>query len=80
MHLLHSYAQNSLHKYIPVDSVQLVVESARVADGLAVVVAPPQRRVARAAVGAALAVSPRRRLHTHNTTWSQHDPRQSVSK
>lgn len=46
----------------PVDAVQLVVESASVADGLAVIVAPPQRRVARAAVGAALPVAPRRRL------------------
>ena len=36
------------HTYI----VQLVVESARVADGLAVVISPPQRRLGRLAVGA----------------------------
>jgi len=42
--------------------VQLVVEAARVADGLALVVPPPQGRVLRAAVGAAEAQSPRGRL------------------
>lgn len=47
--------------------MQLVVEAAGVADGLAVVVAPPQRGGARAAVGAALPVPPRRRLHIHIT-------------
>ena len=48
--------------YVPVDAVQLVVEAARVADGLAVIVASPERGVAGATVGAALAVAPRRRL------------------
>lgn len=49
--------------------MQLVVEPARVAHRLAVVVAAPQRCVPRAAVGAALAVSPRRRLQhvAHDT-------------
>lgn len=46
----------------PVDAVQLVVESAGVADRLAVVVASPQRRVARPAVSTALAVPARRGL------------------
>jgi hypothetical protein len=48
--------------YIPIDSVQLVVEAAGVAHGLALVVAPPQRGVTRTAVGAALPVAPCRRL------------------
>ncbi len=42
--------------------MQLVVEAARVADGLTLVVPPPQGRVLRAAVGAAEAQSPRGRL------------------
>lgn len=41
------------HGQRPVDAVQLEVEAARVADGLAVVVAPPQGGGAGAAVGAA---------------------------
>jgi hypothetical protein len=42
--------------------VELVVEPARVADGLAVGVAPPQRRGRRLAVGARRAFASRRRL------------------
>ena len=41
------------HGLRPIDPVQLVVEAASVADGLALVVPPPQGRVLRAAVGAA---------------------------
>ena len=41
-----------------VDAVQLVVEAARVAHGLAVVVSPPQGGRGRAAVGAAQADAP----------------------
>lgn len=44
--------------------MQLIVESAGVADGLAVVVAAPQSRVPRTAVGAALSVATRGRLWT----------------
>jgi hypothetical protein len=43
--------------------VQLVVETAGVADGFSVVVPPPERGGPRAAVGAALPVPPRRTLH-----------------
>ena len=42
--------------------MQFVVEAASVADGLAIVVPPPQRRVGRLAVGADRALPSGRRL------------------
>lgn len=52
----------------PVDAVQLEVETARVADGLSLVVAAPQGGGARAAVGAAQAQAPGRRLKFQQRT------------
>ena len=50
------------HRQGPIDAVQFEVETAGVADGLALVVAPPEGRGARAAVRAAEPEPPRRRL------------------
>lgn len=50
--------------------VQLVVEAARVADGLAVVVAAPQRRVGCAAVGARHAHAPVAVRRLRQIHWS----------
>ena len=59
------------HCQWPVNPVELVVEAARVADGLALVVPAPQRGRRRAAVGAAEADPPRGRLE-HGTLKRKH--------
>lgn len=64
--------------------MQLVVESARVADGLAVVVAPPQSRVRGAAVGArhadaSVAVSGLHNKHNSLSTYIDRYNRRSYN-
>lgn len=56
------------HGQWPIDSMQFEVESARVANGLALIVATPQRRGRRGAIGAPQAqTSCRRLLETRQT-------------